>query len=633
MNFFKPSMRYLGLVAAFMMTGPSFNAHARGNFPSILPGGFANACSTCHPGGRTNRLNLNSFGRTIQDSFGGSRARFTWTDVCDIDSDGDGASNGLELGDPDCDGQRDPSLEITQPGDVTSTPSLPLGGMPAGGEMVPPMGGEPNLCDDWYYQVCQGDDDCERPGYICGAVQDDCVASRCGCDENTGMAGACTRDCLLGARLCERGERPPAGGEVAPPMAGEVMSPMGGEPNLCDDWYYQVCQGDDDCERPGYICGEVRRGCVASRCDCDENTGMAGVCTRDCRQGVGLCERGERPPAGGEMGPSMAGEVMPPIGGEPNLCDDWYYRVCRDDTDCERPGYICGAVRRGCVSGNCGCDPATGNAGFCTQDCRQGVGLCERGERPPLGGDAVASMGGGAMASAGQDGMMPMGGDTIGSEAGEPMSSMGGDLAQPIGGIGGSLCDDWYYQTCVEDADCEREGYVCGAIQANCVASRCDCDENTGMPGVCTRDCLMGVGLCEARSDSGAPSMALGGAIGGMSVEGGGRDNQGNSVPGGMPLTAGSAAGVDAMVDGSAGISITQAGMMTENGTVETSGGGPSTPNQQGGIGTNSETDTSSDSGGFCAAHGAGSNSGQATHVIFAALVFGLLALRRRFIG
>jgi hypothetical protein len=60
---------------------------------------------------------------------------------------------------------------------------------------------EPGICDDWYYQVCQNDDDCEA-GYQCGEVRDECISSECNCDPATGNI-LCVRDCIENARLCE----------------------------------------------------------------------------------------------------------------------------------------------------------------------------------------------------------------------------------------------------------------------------------------------------------------------------------------------------------------------------------------------------------------------------------------------
>jgi MYXO-CTERM domain-containing protein len=100
-------------------------------------------CAACHSspsgGGR------NSFGRDVEQYASYAGAQFeNWSDVCLLDSDGDGATNGQELGDPNCmwsTGNPNPmSAEITNPADANSVPTeVPMGGEMMGGEM---MGGE-----------------------------------------------------------------------------------------------------------------------------------------------------------------------------------------------------------------------------------------------------------------------------------------------------------------------------------------------------------------------------------------------------------------------------------------------------------------------------------------------------------
>jgi MYXO-CTERM domain-containing protein len=93
-----------------------------------VPNGSANGCDTCHAPGDTS--SLNPFGEAFD---AGSR---NWVAVFDLDSDGDGESNGTELGDP-C-GEWEPggtparTENISNPGDSTST---------SGAEPCPGTGG------------------------------------------------------------------------------------------------------------------------------------------------------------------------------------------------------------------------------------------------------------------------------------------------------------------------------------------------------------------------------------------------------------------------------------------------------------------------------------------------------------
>jgi hypothetical protein len=101
------------------------------------------SCGLCH---------INASGAGPRTNFGEDVFMFArdgvdvkWEEVCDKDSDGDGATNGAELGDPECAwriGDADPDAMVTDPRDPESAPegSAPIvGGEMMGGEM---MGGE-----------------------------------------------------------------------------------------------------------------------------------------------------------------------------------------------------------------------------------------------------------------------------------------------------------------------------------------------------------------------------------------------------------------------------------------------------------------------------------------------------------
>lgn len=101
------------------------NAHARSNFPGFIPNGNTNSCGTCHvsAGGGGSRT---KFGEDVKMTKGGDTAAFTpiWSNVFSLDSDGDGYTNGVELGDPEGTWVKDatPGAYVSHPGKVDSTP-------------------------------------------------------------------------------------------------------------------------------------------------------------------------------------------------------------------------------------------------------------------------------------------------------------------------------------------------------------------------------------------------------------------------------------------------------------------------------------------------------------------------------
>lgn len=121
----------VGLLTVFctvaLVVGTVNDAHARSFRPSMLPNGSVNSCSNCHfnrgGGGRRN-----PFGEAVQALVTpGGRQVFWGPDLAALDSDGDGVSNGEELGDPE--GQwvaGDPApgnpARVTNPGDPEDRP-------------------------------------------------------------------------------------------------------------------------------------------------------------------------------------------------------------------------------------------------------------------------------------------------------------------------------------------------------------------------------------------------------------------------------------------------------------------------------------------------------------------------------
>ncbi len=116
--------RSLFCVLTALIIGLPASALAKGGFPALIPNGNVNSCSTCH----TNVPDLNSFG----DAFLTNGAAWS-AGIAALDSDGDGASNGLELQDPDgtwTEGDADPGDVnlVTKPGDAADTPAPIPGG-------------------------------------------------------------------------------------------------------------------------------------------------------------------------------------------------------------------------------------------------------------------------------------------------------------------------------------------------------------------------------------------------------------------------------------------------------------------------------------------------------------------------
>lgn len=115
-------LTWTGAFAALGFWSPE--AEARDWRPGQLPNGNVLSCSACHlnPGGGGTR---NGFGNAVNRVVNfGSRQPFWDAALAALDSDGDGFTNGEELGDPDGDGIPEPGAEITNPGNARSFPTV-----------------------------------------------------------------------------------------------------------------------------------------------------------------------------------------------------------------------------------------------------------------------------------------------------------------------------------------------------------------------------------------------------------------------------------------------------------------------------------------------------------------------------
>ena len=145
------TLRILLVAVLFLGGVVADEANARSKRVRQVPNGSAASCNTCHTAGGGSPLN--SFGIEIATNFltsVGAPGDVIWgPELAALDSDGDGASNGVELGDPegtwvvgnpdpagDDDSEEEDHTEhehegdsslagqVFNPGDPTSTPPL-----------------------------------------------------------------------------------------------------------------------------------------------------------------------------------------------------------------------------------------------------------------------------------------------------------------------------------------------------------------------------------------------------------------------------------------------------------------------------------------------------------------------------
>ncbi len=114
----KNALALLALTSTFALAS---TADARSFRVSQVPNGGDANCLTCHSSANGGGAR-NAFGAAIEAALNGQNA--DWSKVYNLDSDGDGYSNGLELGDPDGTwviGDADPAGTTSKPGDMNST--------------------------------------------------------------------------------------------------------------------------------------------------------------------------------------------------------------------------------------------------------------------------------------------------------------------------------------------------------------------------------------------------------------------------------------------------------------------------------------------------------------------------------
>jgi len=207
------------------------------------------SCNTCHTNGPGTARNV--FGLDVEAHYTGapSSATLDWFTVCANDADGDGLTNGAELGDPCCvwtPGAPVPSSTIGDPADdsVTSGDACVDGGV---AETVDPAWTCPAA---WF----GGDDGCDCG---CGALDSDCDdATIAGCDANGCATAGFVPD-------------PQDPVRCAPSVDGGVVDDAGVAPSewTCAPAFFD---GDDGCDCG---CGIGDPDCPTTGIDaCDTNS-------------------------------------------------------------------------------------------------------------------------------------------------------------------------------------------------------------------------------------------------------------------------------------------------------------------------------------------------------------------------
>ncbi len=104
------------VIAAGALALTAQSAFGLAPFVSRIPNGSIASCSTCHTSG----FGFNPFGQSFKNN------KWTWNaTLAGLDSDGDGLTNGQELGDPNGTGTPTPGAWVSNPGDPHSNPAPP----------------------------------------------------------------------------------------------------------------------------------------------------------------------------------------------------------------------------------------------------------------------------------------------------------------------------------------------------------------------------------------------------------------------------------------------------------------------------------------------------------------------------
>jgi hypothetical protein len=118
-------MKYKHLSVIFLMMLCAPLLQAREFRVAQLPNGARYQCMNCHLNPLGGAVNI--FGLDVFRNLNGQNVN--WPAVCPLDSDADGFTNGVELGDPNCVWVNGPAMStsmLSNPGDRFSKPILPM---------------------------------------------------------------------------------------------------------------------------------------------------------------------------------------------------------------------------------------------------------------------------------------------------------------------------------------------------------------------------------------------------------------------------------------------------------------------------------------------------------------------------
>ena len=190
-----PSRRVVTVFALAFSSG----ALAHNSYVADVPNGGDFSCTTCH-GPDGNYSDFNQFGddfKTEMNRSDDSTPARSWQALFDEDSDGDGQTNGQELGDPcglfSSGSTAARTTDVSRPGELTSTSADPFG----------PDGDADEICD-WCdncpddVNSLQQDTDADGFGDACDAAPTDPGCTCSGSSSSGPLAGALLSLALVG---------------------------------------------------------------------------------------------------------------------------------------------------------------------------------------------------------------------------------------------------------------------------------------------------------------------------------------------------------------------------------------------------------------------------------------------------